>query len=161
MREGGQPAATGGAVVLDDDVVDRAEAADGEDVWVRTIGNLLWLVIAGFSTALGWLLWAFLFGVTIIGIPFALQCLKLAQLTLWPFGRTVVKSPEAPTLGLIGNVIWFIPGTITALMYVLAGALLCVTIIGIPFGLQAFKFALLAFAPFGKVVVKTDDLTVA
>ena len=128
---------------------------------MKTIGNILWLILDGFWTALGWLLLAALLAMTVVGLPFARQCLKLAHFTLWPFGRTVIKSPNASSLGPIGNVLWFIPGLFMAFAYVFAGILLCLTIIGIPFGMQSFKFAPLALAPFGKEVVRTKDLTAA
>ena len=125
---------------------------------MRTVGNILWLVLCGFWTAIGWMLWALVLAVTIVGIPFAVQCVKLAQFSLWPFGRTVVKDPTANKLGVIGAVLWFIPGLVQAIGYVLTGALLCLTVIGIPFGIQAIKLAGLALAPFGKQVVRTKDL---
>ena len=115
-------------------------------------------VLCGFWTAIGWMLWALVLAVTIVGIPFAVQCVKLAQFSLWPFGRTVVKDPTANKLGVIGAVLWFIPGLVQAIGYVLTGALLCLTVIGIPFGIQAIKLAGLALAPFGKQVVRTKDL---
>jgi uncharacterized membrane protein YccF (DUF307 family) len=120
---------------------------------VKTIGNILWLVLSGFWMALGWLFWALLLAITIIGLPFARQCLKLANFSLWPFGRTAVDDPTASHLGIIGAILWFIPGVIMAIGYVVSGALLCLTIIGIPFGIQSFKLAALALAPFGKKIV--------
>lgn len=126
---------------------------------MKTVGNILWLVLCGFWTALGWLLAALLLAVTVVGLPFARQCLKLAHFTLWPFGRTTIKSPDASPLGLIGNILWFVPGLFIALEYVVAGVLLCITVIGIPFGLQAFKFVPLALWPFGKEVVTSRELT--
>ncbi len=84
---------------------------------------------------------------------------KASDGTLWPFGRTTIQSPNASMLGPIGNVLWFIPGIFMALGYAIAGALLCITVIGIPFGMQAFKFMPLALAPFGKEVVRSKDLT--
>ena len=126
---------------------------------MKTIGNLLWFVLCGLWSALGWLLWALILAITIVGLPFARQCVKLARFSLWPFGRTVVHDPTASRLGVIGGVLWFIPGLIQAIGYVLAGALLCLTIIGIPFGLQAIKLAGLALQPFGKKIVKANDLT--
>jgi uncharacterized membrane protein YccF (DUF307 family) len=126
---------------------------------VKTILNILWVVLVGFSTALGWLFWAALFAVTVVGLPFARQCLKFARFTLWPFGREAVSSPTASRLGAIGNIVWFIPGALMALGYAIGGVLLCVTVVGIPFGMQAFKFAGLSFAPFGKEIVRTKDLT--
>ena len=125
---------------------------------MRTIGNILWLILCGFWMAVGWLFWALILTITIIGIPFALQCLKLAQFSLWPFGRTVVRDPEAPVLGIVGAILWILPGILMAIGYVITGALLCLTIIGIPFGIQSIKMAGLAVQPFGKKVVRASDL---
>ena len=125
---------------------------------MRTIGNILWLILGGLLMAIGWLFWAGLLAITIIGLPFARQCLKLARFSLWPFGRTAVDDPSASHLGIVGAILWIIPGIIMAIGYVLSGALLCLTIIGIPFGIQSFKLAGLALAPFGKKIVRLDDL---
>lgn len=141
-------------------VVDRGYGHKGE-AKVKTVGNVLWLVVAGFWTALGWLLAALVLAITIVGLPFARQCLKLAGFTLWPFGRTAIRSPNASALGPLGNVLWFIPGLFIALEYVIAGAVLCLTVIGIPFGIQAFKFVPLALVPFGKEIVRNKDVTAA
>lgn len=126
---------------------------------MRTIGNILWLILCGFWMAIGWLFWAVLLAITIIGLPFARQCLKLANFSLWPFGRTVVRDPNATPLGILGAVLWIIPGILMAIGYVLTGLVLCITIIGIPFGIQSIKMAGLALQPFGKAVVRTDDLS--
>ena len=107
---------------------------------MKTVGNVIWVVLSGFWMALGWLVWAALFAVTIVGLPFARQCLKLARFTLWPFGRTAVRSADASALGLVGNVLWFIPGVLLAIGYAVSGALMRLTVIGIPLGMQAFKF---------------------
>ncbi len=122
-------------------------------VAMNTIGNILWFVLCGVWLALGWLFWAFVFAITIVGIPFAVQCVKLAQLSLWPFGRTVVADPAASSLGFIGALLWFVPGLIMAFGYLASGVVLCITIVGIPFGIQEFKLAGLALAPLGKRVV--------
>jgi len=108
--------------------------------------------------ALGWLFWALILAITIIGLPFAIQCVKLASFSLWPFGRTVVRDPEARKLGVLGAILWFIPGVLLAIGYVVGGVLLCITIIGIPFGIQSIKMAGLAVQPFGKRIVHVDDL---
>lgn len=120
---------------------------------MKTIGNILWFVLCGLASALSWLFVALILAVTIIGIPFAVQCVKLAGFSLWPFGRTVVDDPEASRLGIVGAILWIIPGILLALGYVISGVVLCITIIGIPFGIQAFKLAGLALQPFGKTVV--------
>jgi uncharacterized membrane protein YccF (DUF307 family) len=126
---------------------------------MKTIGNVLWLVICGLWLALGWMIWALIFALTIVGLPFARQCLKLANFSLWPFGRTIVKDPTATKLGGIGAILWIIPGVFMAIGYVMSGAVLCLTIIGIPFGIQSIKMAGLALQPFGKKVVHTKDLS--
>ena len=125
---------------------------------MKTVGNVLWLVLCGFWIALGWLFWAVVLAITIIGIPFARQCLKLAHFSLWPFGRTIVKDPTATKLGVIGAILWIIPGVLMAIGYVITGALLCLTIIGIPFGVQAIKMAGLALQPFGKKIVRAKEM---
>ena len=125
---------------------------------MKTIGNVLWLVLCGLWLALGWLFWAVILAITIIGIPFARQCLKLAHFSLWPFGRTIVKDPTATRLGVVGAILWIIPGLLMALGYVITGALLCLTIIGIPFGVQSIKMAGLALQPFGKKIVRAKDV---
>ena len=125
---------------------------------MKTVGNILWLVICGVWLSLGWLFWAAILAITIVGLPFARQCVKLARFSLWPFGRTVVKDPSATKLGVIGAVLWIIPGVIMAIGYVITGALLCITIIGIPFGIQSIKLAGLALAPFGKKVIRSEDV---
>jgi uncharacterized membrane protein YccF (DUF307 family) len=123
---------------------------------MRTVGNVLWLLLGGLAMAIGWLFWALLLAITIIGLPFARQCVKLANFSLWPFGRTAIDDPTATRLGIIGAILWFIPGLIMAIGHVVSGALLCLTIIGIPFGIQSFKLAGLALAPFGKQIVPLD-----
>ncbi len=126
---------------------------------MKTIGNLLWLVFCGIWLAAGWLLWALLLAITIVGIPFAVQCMKLATFSLWPFGRTVVRDPNASKLGIIGAVLWIIPGLFMAFSYVATGLLLCLTVIGIPFGIQSIKMAGLALQPFGKMIIRTEDMS--
>lgn len=124
---------------------------------MKTVGNILWLLLAGVGLALGWLFWAAVLAITIVGLPFARQCLKLAQFSLWPFGRVALPDPTATKLGRLGAVLWFIPGVLMWLSYVVSGLLLCLTVIGIPFGLQSFKLAGLALAPFGKKIVKSSE----
>jgi uncharacterized membrane protein YccF (DUF307 family) len=128
---------------------------------MKTIGNVLWFLIVGLWSALGWLLWALILAITVVGLPFARQCVKLAQFSAWPFGRHVVPDPTATKLGTLGAVLWFIPGAITAFGYVIGGLLLCITIIGAPFGIQSIKMAGLALAPFGKKIVTSSERAVA
>lgn len=124
---------------------------------MKTIGNVLWLLLVGWHTALGWLVLGVLLCIPIVTIPFAVQCFKFAGFTLWPFGRVAVKSRSVRGASVLGNVLWFIPGLILALGYAIGGITLFITIIGIPFGIQAFKFAKLALAPFGRVIVSERE----
>jgi uncharacterized membrane protein YccF (DUF307 family) len=124
---------------------------------MKTIGNILWLVLVGWHTAISWLLLGLVLCLPIVTIPFAVQCFKFAAFTLWPFGRVAVKSTDTPGASLLGNILWFIPGLILAFGYFVGGVVLCITIIGIPFGLQAFKFAALALAPFGRIIVTEGE----
>jgi len=119
------------------------------------IGNLLWIIFGGFIIFLEYLLASIVLLCTIIGIPFALQTLKLAKLALFPFGSKIqdADSSSGGLLSLLFNIIWiFIGGIWIALTHVLVGIVLCITIIGIPFGVQHFKLAGLALVPFGKEV---------
>jgi uncharacterized membrane protein YccF (DUF307 family) len=126
---------------------------------VKTVGNILWLFLGGIWTALGWLAVALVLTLLIVTIPMARQCLKLARFSLWPMGRVAVQSSRVPVLSAVGQVLWVIfAGWWLALEYLFAGLLLCITIIGIPFGLQSFKLAGLAFAPFGKEIRRTSDV---
>jgi uncharacterized membrane protein YccF (DUF307 family) len=124
---------------------------------MKTIGNILWLVLVGWHTAISWLFLGLVLCLPIITIPFAVQCFKFAAFTLWPFGRVAVKSTDTPGASLLGNILWFIPGLILAFGYFVGGVVLCITIIGIPFGVQAFKFAVLALAPFGRIIVTEGE----
>lgn len=126
---------------------------------MRTIGNILWLVLAGWWLAIVYLIAGVLNCITIIGIPFGIQSFKLAGYALWPFGRVVVERPGAnPAVGCLGNVLWLLLGGIwLALSHVVAGILLCITIIGIPLGVASLKMAVLALTPFGKEVVPVSE----
>jgi len=127
---------------------------------VRFIGNVLWLVLAGFWLAVAYFIAGLLNFVFIVTIPFGIQAFKLAGYSLWPFGRTVVARPGGGgAVPFIGNVIWFlISGLWLAIAHIMTGVLLCLTIIGIPLGVANFKLAGLAIAPFGKQIVRVDDL---
>lgn len=127
---------------------------------MRTIGNILWLVLAGFWLAVGYALAGIVLCVLIVTIPFGVQAFKLAAYSLWPFGRVVVVDPgDNQTLGCVGNVIWFVlAGLWLAIGHVVTGVGLMLTIIGIPLGVANFKLALLALFPFGKAVVPFDRI---
>ncbi|MBP2099472.1 YccF domain-containing protein [Enterococcus rivorum] len=120
------------------------------------LGNIIWFIFGGFISGLGWLLAGAIWCVTIIGIPIGMQCFKLAGLSFWPFGKKVVYSTS--TVSVLVNIIWLIiSGLPLALVHCVSGIILCVTIIGIPFGMQSFKLAKLALMPFGARVVPSDS----
>lgn len=123
---------------------------------MRTLGNILWFLLAGIWLALGYAVSGVLLCVTIIGIPFAVQAFKLAGFSLWPFGRDVVARPRSGgVVEAVVNLLWLVLfGWELFLAHLVAGALLCLTLIGIPFGVQAFKLSVLALWPFGREVVE-------
>lgn len=118
--------------------------------------NILWLLLGGIFTAVEYIASSLTMMVTIIGIPFGLQTLKLSLLALCPFGKRIETTPEAGgCLSIIMNIIWILIGGIwISLTHLLFGIVLCITIIGIPFGRQHFKLAGLALSPFGKHIVE-------
>jgi uncharacterized membrane protein YccF (DUF307 family) len=122
---------------------------------MRFIGNIIWLIFGGLATAVEYIVASLPFLISIIGIPFGLQTLKLGMLALWPFGSQVVENESSSgCLSLIMNIIWIIFGGIEiALAHIVLGLAFCITIIGIPFGIQHFKLSLLALVPFGKEIV--------
>jgi len=119
------------------------------------LGNLIWLLFGGLATAIGYFFGGLAMMVTIIGIPFGFQLIKIGSLCLWPFGRTFhVEKKEMPgcLYGLL-NIIWLlIAGLWISLLHIVFGFLLCITIIGIPWGMQHFKLASFALSPFGRSV---------
>ncbi|HEY6901029.1 MAG TPA: YccF domain-containing protein [Puia sp.] len=119
------------------------------------IGNLIWLIFGGLAAALGYIVGGFLLCLTIIGIPFGLQCFKIAGLVLWPFGRKIVPSNKSGgCLSLLFNIIWLLCGGLyTAVCHLFFAALLFITIIGIPFARQHLKLMELSLMPFGKEVI--------
>lgn len=125
---------------------------------MRTLLNLIWLLLSGLWLAVGYVFVGILMFLLIITIPFGIASFRLAGYVLWPFGRTVVRRPEAGAASTIGNVIWFVlAGIWMAIAHLFTGLLLCLTIIGIPLGLGNFKLAAVAVAPLGKEVVPTTD----
>jgi uncharacterized membrane protein YccF (DUF307 family) len=115
------------------------------------LGNIIWFIFGGWYTALSWFVIGLLWCITIIGMPYGLQCFKFAKLSACPFGKDVEYS--STTGSFILNIIWIIvTGVPMAIEHFATGVILCCTIIGIPFGLQHFKMAKLAFAPFGTSV---------
>lgn len=120
---------------------------------MRLLGNLFWFLFAGIWLSLGWTVAGLFWCVTIVGIPWGLQCFKFAKLTAMPFGKDVI--PGESLFSLLLNIVWIVlSGVPLAIEAAVIGLVLCVTIIGIPFGKQCFKFAALALAPFGARVVR-------
>ncbi len=118
------------------------------------LGNIIWFFVAGFWQALMWFIAGIVCSITIIGIPFGRQCFKFASLWLHPFDQDVQFGGGLPSAFM--NVLWLvICGLWMAIAEFLHGVVLCITIIGIPFGLQCFKLAKLALLPFGSTVVKS------
>jgi len=122
---------------------------------MKILGNLIWLLFGGLVTAIEYLISSILLMITIVGIPFGIQTMKMAGLALWPFGKEVrVKETSSGCLSTIMNIIWILVGGIwICLSHIAWGIILAITIIGIPFAKQHFKLAALALTPFGREVV--------
>lgn len=125
---------------------------------MKFLMNLIWLIFGGFIAALGYLIGSIVLCLTIIGIPFGVQCFKLAGLSLWPFGKKVIAdSSQSGCLSLFANIIWiFFGGIAVTLNHIIMGAILFITIIGIPWAKQHFKMVEISLLPFGKKVVDED-----
>ena len=126
---------------------------------MKTLLNVIWLVLAGFWLAIAYAVAAVLLAITIIGLPFAKQSLKLARYALWPFGRALVVSPTRhETLSAIGNVLWFVlAGWWLAIGHLVTGVFMCLTIVGIPLGLANFKLIPVSLTPFGREIVDLEE----
>lgn len=118
--------------------------------------NIIWLILGGFIVVISYLLGGIVLCLTIIGIPFGIQCFKLAGLALMPFGREIrEKKPPGGALAVIMNVIWIIlPGLELAVFHLIMALLLAITIIGLPLAVQHLKMTRLAILPFGYEVVE-------
>lgn len=123
-------------------------------IMMGCLGNVLWFIFGGFISGFSWLFTGCLWCITIVGIPVGLQCFKFASVSFFPFGKEVIYGGGSGSLLL--NIIWMIvSGLPLALESALIGILLCISIIGIPFGLQQFKIAKLALMPFGSQIIHT------
>ena len=122
---------------------------------MRIIGNIIWLLFGGIAIALEYFAASFVLIISIIGIPFGLQTMKLGVLALWPFGKTTQMKPSGGgCLSTVMNLIWILVGGIwISLTHLAFGIIFAITIIGIPFAKQHFKLAGLALTPFGREVV--------
>ncbi|MCC5031905.1 YccF domain-containing protein [Streptomyces sp. WAC 00631] len=124
---------------------------------MKTLLNLIWLVLSGFWLALAYVLAGLICFVLIITIPFGIASFRIAGYALWPFGKTTVERRDAGAGSLIGNVLWILfAGWWLALGHIVTGLALCVTIIGIPFGIANFKMIPISLMPLGREIVPSD-----
>ncbi|WP_413450021.1 YccF domain-containing protein [Georgenia phoenicis] len=125
---------------------------------MRTIGNVLWLLLAGWWLALLYVVAGIIACILIITIPFGIASFRLASFVIWPFGRRAVFRRDAGVLSLIGNVLWILLlGWELAIAHLVAGLILCVTVVGIPFGIACWKMVPLALLPLGQQIVPVRD----
>lgn len=123
---------------------------------MRTLLNIIWLVLSGFWLFLGYVAAGIVLCILIITIPWGIASFRIAGYALWPFGREVVQKPTSGAFSFIGNVIWVIlAGWWLALAHIFSGIALCITIIGIPLGIAEFKMVPVSLAPLGKQIVST------
>lgn len=123
---------------------------------MRTLGNILWILFGGAVVALLWVVAGLVCCCTIVAIPIGVQCFKFASITFWPFGREVITSNS--TGNFLLNLIWLLYfGLELSIVSCLFGLVWCITIVGIPFGIQFFKFAHLALTPFGARIQVTNE----
>lgn len=125
---------------------------------MKTILNVIWLVVSGFWLFLAYLLAGLLLCVTIIGIPFGIASFRIGVYALWPFGYTTIERRDAGAASCVGNVLWLVlAGWWLALGHIVTGIALCVTIIGIPLGIANFKLIPVSLFPLGREIVPTDQ----
>ena len=132
---------------------------------MSTIGNIIWILLGGIWMSLGWVIAGVIMYLTVIGIPWGRSCFVIAGFTLLPFGNEAVPR-ELVTgrddvgtgdAGLVGNIIWLLlAGWWLALGHIVTGIGICLTVIGIPFGIQHFKLAGMSLMPIGKTIVPKE-----
>ncbi len=129
---------------------------------INLILNIIWFLLGGLQMGLAWWLYGLIAFISIIGIPWGRSCFVIGMLSFWPFGKEAIDREELTStkdigtsiLGSIGNIIWFLlAGLWLAIAHLLLALFYCITIIGIPFGVQHFKLAGLALLPIGKTIV--------
>ncbi|MFB7892907.1 YccF domain-containing protein [Microbacterium sp. NPDC056044] len=126
---------------------------------MRTVLNIIWLVLSGFWMFLGYLLAGVVLCILILTIPWGIASFRIGLYALWPFGRTIVDKPTSGVGSFLGNVVWVIlAGWWLAIGHIVTGILLCVTIIGIPLGIASFKMVPISLMPLGKVIVDSRTL---
>ena len=120
---------------------------------MRFFGNIIWIICGGFLSALGFWIAGLLWCLTVVGIPIGLQCFKLSSISLNPFGKEIID--EGGAVSLLLNILWILfSGIELAIVNAVIGCILCITVVGIPFGIQFFKIARVALMPFGARVVR-------
>ncbi|HIW62675.1 MAG TPA: YccF domain-containing protein [Candidatus Stackebrandtia excrementipullorum] len=124
---------------------------------MKTVLNIVWLVLSGIWLAIGYTIAGIVCCLLIVTIPFGIAAFRIAGYALWPFGRDVVRNPNAGAMSVIGNVIWLIvAGWWLALEHLVTGVFLCLTVIGIPLGIANFKMIPVSLLPLGAQVVPSD-----
>jgi len=125
---------------------------------MKVVLNIIWFAFAGVWLAAGYVLVGLMLCLLIVTIPFGVASFRLAHFVIWPFGRAVVRRPDAGSASMVGNFLWCVfAGVWMAAAHLVLGVLLCLTVIGIPLGLGNFKLAFVAIAPLGKEIVRTDQ----
>jgi uncharacterized membrane protein YccF (DUF307 family) len=125
---------------------------------VRFILNIIWLLLCGLWMALAYALAALICFVLIITIPFGVAAARIGRFALWPFGKTLVRRPDAGAASVLGNVVWLIfCGWWLAIAHLVTGLLLCLTIIGLPLGWANFKLIPVSLTPFGREIVSISE----
>jgi uncharacterized membrane protein YccF (DUF307 family) len=125
---------------------------------LRLVLNIIWFVLCGLWMAIGYAIAALICFVLIITIPFGIASLRIANYTLWPFGRTIVRRHDAGAASAIGNVLWFVLcGWWLAIGHLLSGIALCLTIIGIPLGIANFKLIGVSLLPLGREILTAEE----
>ena len=121
---------------------------------MNSVGNIFWLLLGGIVIAIIYYVVGLLMCITLIGIPFGVQLFKLGIYSLWPFGHELVDGPNEPgCISVFMNLIWILCGWWEiAILHLLCGLIFCISIVGIPFGLQHFKMAVGSIFPFGKEI---------
>ncbi|MDI3419622.1 YccF domain-containing protein [Streptomyces luteolus] len=125
---------------------------------MKTILNIIWLVLSGFWLFLGYLAAGLILCITIIGIPFGIASFRIGLFALWPFGYMAVERRDSGAPSCVGNVLWLVlAGWWLALAHIVTGIAQCLTIIGIPLGIANFKLIPVSLMPLGREIVPTDQ----
>ena len=129
---------------------------------MRTILNVIWLVLSGFWLFLGYMVAGIILCVLIVTIPWGIASFRIAGYALWPFGRQIIEKPRGGVGAFLGNVVWVVlAGWWLAIGHIVSGIALCVTIIGIPLGIASFKMIPISLTPLGYRIVDVDSRAAA